>query len=105
MRIQISMPNGPYWKQFAVFSGDKWYHNWPFLNTIGPDGLSYDYFDECLGKDPDRTLMRESELNKVLKDLQLPNPLNQHQLDQLGLVQYVSYTDKVKLNIINDKNK
>ena len=82
-RLRVSRIGGEYWRQAAIFSGDKWIHNCPSLGTIGPDGIFYQWFDGPLGKQNDKHLMRHSGLNLIMRNMQQGRPW-----------QYWSYTDK-----------
>ncbi len=82
-RFRICRPSGAYWRQKAVFSGDKWFHNQGAQVVMGPDGMIYDWWDNPLGRFSDKHFMADSNLNQILRD---------SQVDQI--IQYWAYTDK-----------
>eukprot|EP01032_Pedospumella_encystans_P018564 gene18564-21128_t len=82
-RIEISRPSGEYWRQRAYYSGHKHYHNLAAQGVFGPDGMFVDWFDGPVGRLGDINVMRESNVNAILRDSQLNRP-----------IQYWIYTDK-----------
>lgn len=83
VRFRCSRPSGPYWMQYAVFSGDKWFHNHGAQGVFAPDGMFYDWYDGPVGRHTDKYFFRESGVNSVLRDAQMNNP-----------IQYWAYGDK-----------
>lgn len=81
--VQVSKPEGPDWRQRAVFSGDKWMHCHGAQAIFGPDGMFYDWFDEPVGRRNDKYFMRDSNVNAIMRDCQLYNE-----------IQYWIYLDK-----------
>eukprot|EP01034_Spumella_vulgaris_P033122 gene33122-40872_t len=67
----------------SAFNGDKYYHCHGAQGIFGPDGMFYDWFDDCVGRHNDRYFMRDSNVNEILRDLQLGND-----------IQYWVYLDK-----------
>lgn len=82
-RIRVSRPAGPYWKQYAWFSGDKWFHCLGAQGVLAPNGLFVDWFDGPVGRQNDKYFWRDSGVNGILRDLQIGN-----------LIQYWAYGDK-----------
>jgi hypothetical protein len=82
-RFRVCKPLGEDWRQRAVFSGDKWFHNLGVQGVFGPDGMFYDWFDGPVGRHNDQYFLNESDVNNILRNMQLNN-----------LFQYWLYTDK-----------
>lgn len=82
-RFKCSRPSGPWWIQYAAFSGDKWIHNHGAQGIFAPDGMFYHWYDGPVGRHNDKHFFRESGVNAVLRDAQLGHA-----------VQYVAYGDK-----------
>lgn len=70
IRFEVSRPEGDFYRQKLVFSGDKWYHNHGCQGTIGPDGMFYHWWDRPLGRFSDRHFMTDSKLNNLLRSSQ-----------------------------------
>lgn len=72
-RFEVSRPEGPFWRQKLVFSGDKWFHNHGSQGVMAPDGIIYDWWDQPLGRFSDKHFMSDSELNDLLEAIQIDN--------------------------------
>lgn len=82
-RFRVQRPSGDWWRQYAYFSGDKWYHCHGAQGIFGPDGMFYDWFDGPTGRQNDKYFWRDSNANTILANSQFGNAL-----------QYWCYGDK-----------
>jgi hypothetical protein len=73
-RFRISRPSGHNAVQRAYYNGHKKTHNHAVQGTYGPDGIFYDCFDQLVGRHNDKRLMRDSQLNGLLRHLQQGRP-------------------------------
>ena len=69
-KIRMSRPDGQDWRQFAMFSGDKWMHAAAAMGVFGPDGVCYHWFDDAVTRHTDQYFLRESGLNDLLENCQ-----------------------------------
>jgi hypothetical protein len=63
--------SGPWDVQRGALSGDKWFHCHGVQGVFGPDGIFVDWYDVPLGKENDKYFMRDSLVNRILRNAQL----------------------------------
>jgi hypothetical protein len=69
-RIRVCRPCGEDWMQRAVYSGHKHFHNAAALAVSAPDGMVYHWYDEEVGRHRDQYLLRESNVNQIMANIQ-----------------------------------
>ena len=69
-KIRVAHPDGADWRQYAVFSGDKWFHSTSAQGCWGPDGICYHWWDQAVARHNDQYFMNESGLNGIFERAQ-----------------------------------
>jgi hypothetical protein len=68
MRLEIAIPYGNDNAQWAVFTTHKHMHSEGIMGSIGPDGIFYHIYSNPLGRFPDTTFQRRSQLSNRISN-------------------------------------